>query len=247
MDVVWKRDMIHLRRAVPTDEAGIARVAHEVWNQAILPPVCQAQITTPGAALWVAVEGNDVLGFASAFLTVDRRGKRRWEVDLLAVRPVHRGQHLGRRLVACICQAPQARTAALARAAIRVENVASQRAFESVGFATDRQVHELLLWTPQPGADAAHSIEPVTLLPVDTLTYRGLWIEGLTGEGITPEGQCQAVRVARSWAARERRLNVGALIPRCELPALAAELQSQASVHGTYYWFRLPPLDKPSI
>ncbi len=234
--------MIQFRAATPTDEVGVARVVHEVWGQRILPAVYQVQVTGRDSALWVAVERGQVLGFVSAFPTVDRQGERRWEVDLLAVMPAHQGQGLGRQLVARICQAPQAQTAALARAAIRVENIASQRAFENVGFVTDRREHDLLLWTPQPGPDA-ESTAPIALLPVDTLTYRGLWIEGLTDEGVSPEQQRRAVRVARARAAREGRLNVGAVLPA--LP-LDAELRSQANRHGAYYWYAQPIIHPPT-
>ena len=78
--------MTTIREAIPADIPGIAAVISEVWEQDVLPDACEAQIESDTASLWVAAEGDDVVGFISAFLTVGQHGRRRWEVDLLAVR-----------------------------------------------------------------------------------------------------------------------------------------------------------------
>lgn len=231
--------MIDLCRATLDDVDGIAAVVHDVWEQDILVDVCEAQIQDETCALWVATDGGDVAGFVSAFLTVGRGGVRRWEVDLLAVRRASQGRRLGRKLVAAACQDGARRDVSVARAAIRVDNVASQRAFEHAGFVTDRRVHRLLLWFPV-FRDGPDDVGQVMLLPVDTLTYRGLWIEGLTAEGLGQREQQSVLRAARSWVAREGRLNAGAAIPTDEEHLLAADLRDQASVHGEYYWFVKP-------
>ncbi len=225
-----------LRRATCDDVDGIAAVVHDVWQEQILVDVCQAQVQDDACAAWVAIDGGDVAGFVSAFLTVGRGGVRRWEVDLLAVRRASQGQRLGRKLVLVACRDGARQDVAVARAAIRVDNVASQRAFEHADFRTDRRVHKLLVWFPKL-SDSPGDVGQATLVPVDTLTYRGLWIEGLTAEGSDPREQQNALRAARSRVAREGRLNAGAVIPVDEEYLLAAGLREQASVHGEYYWF----------
>jgi L-amino acid N-acyltransferase YncA len=234
--------VITLRKATPPDVSGIAAVVYDVWAQNILADVCQAQIKDDACALWVAADGDDVAGFVSAFLMVGDGGVRRWEVDLLAVRRASQGQRLGRKLVLAVCQDAVRHDVSVARAAIRVDNVASQKTFEYAGFVTDRRTHELLLWTPEPGSALAFRPNGVTLLPVDTLTYRGLWIEGLTCAGLTAEEQRGVVKVARSVVTREDRLNAGAVIPKDAVHLLPTDLRNQASVHGEYYWF----IKKPS-
>ena len=231
--------MVDLFRATPTDIAGIAAVVYDVWEQDILVDISEAQIQDETCALWVAANGGDVAGFVSAFLTVGRGGVRRWEVDLLAVRRASQGQRLGRKLVMKAYQDAARHNASVARAAIRVDNVASQRTFEHAGFATDGRVHKLLLWFPRLN-DGPDDVGHATLLPVDTLTYRGLWIEGLTCGGLTTKEQQSVVRVARSIVARDGRLNTGAVIPVDEARFLATDLRDQASVHGEYYWFVKP-------
>ncbi|MBN1813184.1 MAG: GNAT family N-acetyltransferase, partial [Anaerolineae bacterium] len=95
--------MIVLRKATPADVPGIASVVNDAWRQDILPDVCESQTHCQTCALWVAADGDDVAGFVSTFLTMDKDGKCRWEVDLLAVRHASQGQRLGQRLVEAAC------------------------------------------------------------------------------------------------------------------------------------------------
>jgi ribosomal protein S18 acetylase RimI-like enzyme len=229
--------VIDLRKAALSDISGIAAVVHDVWAQDILPDVCQAQIKDDACALWVAADGDDVAGFVSAFLTVGSGGVRRWEVDLLAARRASQGQRLGQKLVTAACRDIARHNVSVVRAAIRVDNIASQRSFENAGFATDRRIHELLLWTPKLGDGPDICPRDVALVPVDTVTYRGLWIEGLTSAGLGAELQRDVVRTARSMVARKERLTTGAVVPVDEAHLLAADLRNQASVYGEYYWF----------
>jgi N-acetylglutamate synthase-like GNAT family acetyltransferase len=227
--------VIRIRRAGLSDMGGTADVVKDVWEQDVLPDVYRAQIERHASALWVAEQNDDVLGFVSAFLTLAGDGRRRWEVDLVAVRRASQGQGLGTRLIRRVCEAGRVHAVSLTRALIRVENVPSQRAFEVAGFTTDGRVYELLLWLPEPDDDARPYAGPVSLSPVDTLTYRGLWIEGLTAAAA--DEQRRAVRAARSIAAREGRANAGAVIPADRAYALAPDLQNEAHRHGEYYWF----------
>lgn len=229
--------MIVLRKATPADVSGIAAVAHDVWQQDILPDVCEAQTRCRACALWVAMEGNDVAGFVSAFLTVDNEGKRRWEVDLLAVRRASQGQRLGQRLVEAACADERAHGTPIARAAIRVDNIASQRTFKNAGFTTDGEVHKLLTWTPTCDTGPIIYGGSVTLVPVDTLTYRGLWLEGLTAYNVDIDEQRSAVQMARSIIAWEGRHNTGAMIPAIGSHRLAPDLEVSAKMIGKYHWF----------
>lgn len=227
--------MIRVRRAGLPDMGGTADVVKAVWEQDILPDVFRAQIEHDASALWVAEQNDDVLGFVSAFLTVAGDGRRRWEVDLIAVRPASRGQGLGTRLIRRVCEDGRASTVSLTRALIRVENGPSQRAFERAGFATAGRDHQLFLWSPETGGDARPYADPVDLLPVNTLTYRGLWMEELTS--VSAEEQRRAVRAARSIAGTQNRANTGAVIPADESYLLAPDLRGQACIHGEYHWF----------
>jgi L-amino acid N-acyltransferase YncA len=226
-----------IRKAAPADVPGIGVVVRDAWEQDILPDVCKAQTRCKACALYVAAEGDDVAGFVSAFLTVDKDGKRRWEVDLLAVRRASQGQRLGQRLVEAACADERARGIPTTRAAIRVDNVASQKTFENAGFKTDGEIHRLLTWTPAQDNGPIVYGGSVTLVPVDTLTYRGLWLEGLTAYNVDVEEQRNAVQMARSIIAWEGRHSTGAMIPAIGSHRLATDLQDAAEMHGEYCWF----------
>jgi ribosomal-protein-alanine N-acetyltransferase len=229
--------VIELRKATPADVPGIAAVVHDIWEQDILPDVCEAQTHCQACALYVAAEGDNVTGFVSAFLTVDKDGHRRWEVDLLAVRRASQGQRLGQRLVEAACADARAHGIPTARAAIRVDNVASRKTFENAGFKTDGEIHRLLIWTPTQDNGPALYGGSVTLVPVDTLTYRGLWLEGLTAWNVDAEEQRSAVQMARLITAWEGRHNTGAMIPAIGSHRLAPDLREAAEMHGEYCWF----------
>jgi ribosomal protein S18 acetylase RimI-like enzyme len=229
--------MPDIRRANLDDAAGIAEVIYDVWRQTLLDGMCRAHVQDATCALWVAEERDDVVGFVSAFLTTSRRGERRWEIDLVAVRPDSQGRGLGPRLIAAACEDGRKHQVALARALIRVDNVPSQRAFEKVGFATDGEVYRRLLWRPETGGVPERTVG----IPVDTLIYRGLWVEGL--EDMTPDEQHAVVSAARSRIAWEARFSAGALIPTSKKHRLAADRWKQAMKHNEYHWFVKPMLD----
>jgi N-acetylglutamate synthase-like GNAT family acetyltransferase len=226
-----------LRKATPADAPGIAAVVRDIWGQDILPDACETQTRCQACALWVAAEGDDIAGFVSAFQTVGKDGCCRWEVDLLAVRRASQGQRLGQRLVEAACQDAQALGVPTARAAVRVDNVASRRTFENAGFTTDGGVHRLLIWTPTCTNGPTIYGGTVTFVPVDTLTYRGLWLERLTAWNVDVEEQRSAVQMARSIAAWEGRHTTGALIPALEAHRLAPDLRDAAQMIGEYHWF----------
>ena len=228
--------MIKVDRASVSDIDGIGAVVHDVWAQEILPEKCNALVNGDTSALWVAKEGEAILGFASAFLTVDAAGHRRCEIDLLAVSPGHQRKGLGPRLITGVCQEAESWNVDVMRALVRVENEPSQRAFQRVGLGTDHSVHRLLLWSPDPGAERAPHPQGVSLIRVETVTYRGLWIEGLAE--LPEDEQRSIVKTARATIAQEDRRNAGALVPVNEQGRLAPGLLAGAKVQGDYLWLQ---------
>jgi ribosomal protein S18 acetylase RimI-like enzyme len=243
--MVGVTEVITVRRATLEDVEGIATVIQDVWEQPIDVEVCHSQIKNETCAVWVATEGDgtsgEVAGFVSAFLTIGQDGARRWEVDLLAVRRASRGQRLGQKLVEATWADARKHQVKMARAAVRVDNLASQRSFERAGYTTDLRVHKLLLWLPQPAEGQIVYPHQVTLLPVNTLTYRGLWIEGLTVAGVSEDEQRRAVTTARTLIAQQGRLNTGALIPAEDEGRLADDVRAMATGQGEYHWWQKTP------
>lgn len=229
--------MTELVKASAHHIPGIAAIVQAVWQREILTDVCRAQIGCNACALWVAEEGDDVVGFVSAFLTVGGDGQRRWEIDLLAVRPASQGNGIGRQLIEQATRIGEQKDVSLARAAVRVENTASQKAFTNAGFTSGRLTHDLLQWEPNPGGGIGIYGGDVVFIPVDTLTYRGVWLEGLTASRIDVQEQHSAVTMARSLVAWEGRKNVSTMLPISKIHQLDLALRETAKTHGQYYWF----------
>ncbi len=218
-----------IRPAIASDIPGIAQVCEAAFAEQIEPEVCLRQIAAPTIDLHVAVEGNEVAGFVLRLRPRWRSGQPR-----LAVRPQSQGRGYGQRLIESTWTAARRRGFRLSRALIRADNAPSQRCFAHCGYATDQRPHSLYIWPPQSGA-ANGKTDPVRLLPVDTITYRGLWLEGLADA--SAEIQHRAVQQARAYCAREDRGPSRALIT--DPSRLDVALLEQAELKGEYYWWTI--------
>ena len=235
--------MIPIRRATSADRAGVERIVNNVWGQDVRDDAFRAHLQAETHALWVAEAQGEVVGFVSAFITLARDGQIRWEIDLIAVEPNDQGQGIGGKLIAKTCRDGRMRAVDLVRALIRVDNLPSQRAFSRVGFSSDGEIYQLLTWTPRPGAEDPCP-DQIALLPVDTLTYRGLWIEGL--DSLSRQDQRRALEVARAVAAAESCDNAGTVFPARQVEHLPPQLRAEADLQGSYYWFSKQISEHPS-
>lgn len=197
---------MEFRLATIADTAEIARLIHQTWDTQAHEDLIADVLTRVDEPVWVVTNATGLAGFCSGFMTHAADETPRWEVDLLAVASEVRGQGLGRSLVARSVQSGRQRGAALQRALIAVDNAASARCFEVNGFQEAATcdlwvgapaVHEMPI--PHPPLYGAH------LLPVETLTYRGVWVEG--------RYDAAAFEAAQQVALSEGRNTVGAVIP----------------------------------
>lgn len=221
--------MATIQRA--TDAAGIAAVIKTVWG--IDAPHAQHLIENKKQLAWTAVEDEQVVGFVSSFLTSVIGGVRRWEADLLAVLPSERGKGLGQKLLEATTQDARAYRVKFSRGLVRIDNLPAQKAFEKAGYMTSGQIYNLYFWPPQESDVPVTPRSTVSILPVDTLTYRGVWIEGLDGQMVSEAERTASIVAARALAYREGRDHASALIPvDVPLPVTDATLQ------GQYQWWR---------
>ena len=168
--------MSDIRLARPDDAQAIHLILQETWGESLLSDVFINHISSPEHQVFVAVDGDEIAGFLSAFLAP--KPTPRWEIDLIIVRSTSREKGIGASLIEEALTYGSHLGARWAKASIRIDNYASQRTFSKAGFATDAQVRSLFLWDPLACQSATNVLETVHLIPVDTLTYRGLWIEG---------------------------------------------------------------------
>lgn len=186
----------------------------------------------PECQIVVGVEFDKVVAFLSAFL-VDIP-IRRLEIDLIVVHPNSQEKGIGTSLIEKVKSYGSNLGIRCANASIRVDNYASQRAFSKAGFSTDNQVCRLIAWDPLDCQSATHLPEPVNFIPVDTLTYRGLWIEGLIESSLSHSEQHNLIRAAQSRVFHENRLNTGMLIPNRMKHTFSSDVLTSATDFGEY-------------
>ncbi len=237
---------IRLASATRPDAQALVAVEHtSLGDSAYTPEEMLAIIARPEQYVYLAWSGEQAVGFCACFET---RGGTRLEVDMLGVLPEWRGRRIARRLIARALEEARARGVRGANAVVAIDNAASQRAFEHAGLVGRAQagiplVHAMLVYACQgyapqslpPGC--AMRLEPegqaerlsvesssgsqgaCCLLPVQTLSYRGLWVESLQA----PTAQAQRC-LARAAAERAKQLaldEVGYLAPQPDVQPVA--------------------------
>jgi ribosomal protein S18 acetylase RimI-like enzyme len=230
--------MTTIRRATPDDVPGIAAVIRDAFQITIQQPYCRDLVAQGKYMIWVSEAGGEIAGFVSTFITTTSGGVSRWEVDLLAVRTNDRGGQLGTKLILAADAESQNRRVKFARGLIRVENIASQKAFQRAGYATNGHILNMYLWQPQASNTVIPGRGMIVPFPVETLTYRGLWLEGLDLPFVSEADKQAAVDGARAMVAREGRDNTSTLI--AEDHPLPDDLIASARLHGQYQWWRKP-------
>lgn len=190
--------------ATLSDIPALANIKHATWpdEEPLDPATVAAALQTAVHQTYIVAVNGRSAGFVSGFVTQSAAGEQRWEVDLLAVHPDFRRLGLGSRLVETAVNATP--PVAFARTVIHVDNTPSQRSFARHGFQPSGSPG-LLHICGQPTAHTTPLPPAAHLVPVNTLTYRGLWLEG--------ELSPAAFQAAQTECLRQQRSLVGTLIP----------------------------------
>jgi len=224
------------RLAQQDDAEAIHRILQETWGESLLFDVFVDHISSPEHQVFVAEEAGEVSGFLSAFLVSST--PLRWEIDLIIVRSASQGKGIGTSLIEEALTYGSNLGAYCAKASIRVDNHASQRAFCKAGFTTDAQEYSLFLWDPLVCKSATNVPETVHFISVNTLFYRGLWIEGFFESQLSLKEQHNVIWAARSCISHESRLDTGMFIPNSHKQTIAPDLLASAADHGQYHhWY----------
>lgn len=225
--------MQNIRLAQLDDAEAIHQILQETWEDSLLFDVFTDHILSSEHQVFVAVESGEVVGFLSAFLVPT--AAPRWEMDLIILRSTSRGKGIGTYLIEEALTYGSNLSANCTAASIRVDNYASQRAFFKAGFTTDAQARSLFLWDPLICESATDVPETVHLIPVDTLTYRGLWIDGFVESQLSSKEQHNVIRKARSYLFHENRSITGISIPDNLKHTIVSDLLTTATNHGQYH------------
>ena len=225
--------MSDVRLARPDDAEAIHRILQETWGESLLFDVFMDHVSSTEHQVFVAVEVGEVVGFLSAFLVSNPTP--RWEIDLIIVRATSQGKGIGTSLIREALTYGSRLEVRSAKVSIRLDNYVSQRAFAKVGFTTDAQVRNLFLWKPLAFRLVESIPETVHLIPIDTLTYRGLWIEGFIESQLSQQAQREVIRTAQSRVFHEDGLNTGMFISDDLKGVIAPDLLTTAINHGQYH------------
>ena len=225
--------MSDIRLAQIDDAQAIHRILQETWGDSLLCDVFSDHISSPEHQVFVAVEAGEVVGFLSAFLVPEPMPQ--WEIDLIIVRSASQGKGIGTSLIEEALTYGSNLGVHWAKASIRIDNYASQRTFSKADFTTDAQVDSLFIWDPLVCKSATNVPETIHFIPVDTLTYCGLWIEGFVESQLPQKEQYDVIRAARNFIFHENRLNTGVFIPNSLKHTIAPNLLAAATDFGQYY------------
>ena len=225
--------MLDIRLARPDDAQAVHLILQETWGESLLFDVFMDHISSSEHQVFVAVDADEIAGFLSAFLA--SCPTPRWEMDLIIVRPTSQGKGIGTALIQEALTYGSDFAVPWAKASIRIDNYASQRAFSKVGFTTNAQMRSLFLWNPLACESPTNVPETVHLIPVDTLTYRGLWIEGFIASQLPLKEQHNVIRAARNSIFHGDRSNTGMFIPDSLKHTIAPDLLTSATNFGQYH------------
>jgi ribosomal protein S18 acetylase RimI-like enzyme len=219
-----------IRQATLDDATAIAQLKNLIWvyeDEIAALSQIESSLQNDIHQTFVATDTTGiVIGFVDGFMTQAYDGRRRWEVDLLAVHPDFRGRGVAKELLEASIERSKTRGADILRGLIHTHNTASARAFQGVGFQTDGRVYHLHITTEyQPTQHPAPA--QLHIIPVETLTYSGLWAENcFTKEALH---YCQSLVTPQHL--------VGMLIPDQEQVALNYAKDLEFTNLGSYCWW----------
>ena len=214
-----------MRQVTQTDAPALAQLIRATGLDHNPDPerIARVSLESNHATLVETAADGALIGFVDAFSTVAQDGTLRWEVDLLGVHPDYRGHGIARRLMCVAVDSGVRARAYPARALVKIDNIASLKAFQASGFILDPTICDLYI-SPD---DADGEIAPLAdthLISVATLTYSGVWVEGNCSVG--------ALHAARVVRTRYGWNIAGVVLP--EGISTAAEVNYQWV--GKYLW-----------
>ncbi len=222
---------IEIRRARPDDVDAIATIAQLSFGTAVDETHIRHLLLLNRNFTCAATLSNRVVGFADCFLTVSGEDEIRLELDLLGVHPSARGRGAGRQLVRSSIELARRLDVASIRALVAADNVVMQRLCAALQFQRETGSCALFVRSPTPTAAAQRNPAAACLIPVETLTYSGIWIEGDFSQ--------PSISHALSVANQRKLETVGAVVSHADAAAQSLFRASGFACRGTFDWWTI--------
>ncbi len=227
---------VEVRPATPADADAIAEIALAAFDESLESDAVYVASALCRDGNLVAVSDARVTGFAGSFITRSAAGARRYELDLLAVAEDARGRGIGAALVAASRAAAVALEADLIRALVAANNQPMQRLCCACGFERTSPGQALYVSSAQAGLPQRVGLtgggeHEAHLIPVETLTYRGVWLEGALSRA--------ALHEARGHASVADRWRIGAAIPIADAGTAGLLAEEGFERVGEFDWWRI--------
>ena len=220
---------IQIRRAVADDAADIAMISGASLDTEMDEARLRHLLILRRGFTFVAALSSRVVGFADYFLTVSQDDEIRLEFDLLAVHPTARGRGIGRRLVHAGIEQAGRLGAASIRALVAVDNHAMQRLGAAHQFQRSKERFALFVSARYPRSPSCANNVQACLIPVETLTYAGIWIEGAVSQA--------AIDNALFIASARKLTTVGAVVSSQDAVAAALFRANHFDCLDKYHWW----------
>lgn len=180
--------LILVRAAMPQDAQTIAEIIRLAFHEEANSEQIQRLIDSESHHSYVAAS-DKVVGFVDGFSTLAPDGKKRLELDLIAVHPDFSGQGIGKQLIQVFSE--NVLNVDMIRALVAVNNNPMHRAMKATGYQLNPQVHALYI--ASCAGEKVENPPKIHLIPVETFTYCGIWLEGeISTEAIlAAQYQCQ--------------------------------------------------------
>ncbi|MCY3978144.1 MAG: N-acetyltransferase [Chloroflexi bacterium] len=223
---------VMIGRATPEDALAIASLAADALATRIDADSPRVRKILNEGLTFVARIDESIVGFASNFFTFDREGRRRFELDLLAVAPGAQRRGIGGRLAEASLAAARDSKPVLIRTLLRSENWSMQRLCRRYGFTRSPGQKQLFVTHPRPAIRSCRK-HCAYLIRVETLSYSGIWLEG---------GLSQAAIDDALWkASRSDTSVIGTVIPSDASPLAKMLRANSFKSVGEYNWWTINP------
>ena len=142
-----------IHRLSPDNASLLENVAPEVFDNEVNPAYLAAFLEDPRHVMFVATDGQTVVGMASGFEYFHPDKPPQLFINEVGVAASHRCQGIGRRLVAALVEFARDRGHPFAWLGTASDNIAGQRCFGSHPDVEEPQPFLLYEWNIREGSD----------------------------------------------------------------------------------------------